>query len=414
MKEFLSARVLAVSSVIGISIAATGAFDGEGTASQGLPTEPTAMSADMEPEVDYLMAEYGLDEAVAVEQVEFADTLEEQVPEIDKLLGESFGGAWIDNSKPGIFFVATTQPSTALDVLNELGISAVVHSVTYDETQLANGSAQLRTLLAEGFPAAPEDDSGFHIAVDIQANELDLELAPYYPITPELNEAIANFSPNVDLHSWEPLVEDDCPDRGDCVPDLRGGITVKGQDPPFDGCTLGFTMKDDDSGTRYVSTASHCAGSPWEHHNNNIGPTVWTVDANSVDGKIIDMSSRVFWDAKAWVFRPGNHAVHIDSQITDPGASLEGNPLCVEGRNGQKCGELVDYNYYDGDNAVLGRAAFNACPGDSGGPVINESTERAYGMLVSTTDGCGGDGRSNFMWISNFEFFSPYELAFAS
>lgn len=395
-------------------MAGLAAIPAGGTAGQEAPADPAPAPAGLTPAVDYLVSEYGLDEAVAAEQVEFSAVMEERTPEIRSAFGDSFAGAWIDNSIPGTLYVASTQPDGAATVLADLGIAATIRDVSYSQADLDSGLVRLWDLLREGYPAAPESDFGFRVAVDIQANEIDLELAPYYPITPELEDTIAGFTPHIDVKStdgWEPGVDEACDDRYNCWPDLRAGLHVRGQNSPHHSCTLGYTMRRD--AVRYVSTAGHCTGSPWEHDSINIGSTLASEDSGEIDFKIIDIDNHTFWDAKPWVFRPANHAVHVTSQINIPDASLEGITLCVSGINGQKCGELVDYSASHGDNYRQGKINVNACDGDSGGPVYNYYTDKAYGTHVSGSDGCGGAGSSYFTWIAAVEYWTLYRLVFA-
>ncbi len=198
--------------------------------------------------------------------------------------------------------------------------------------------------------------------------------------------------------------EDTCPQNG-CIP-LGGGADLASSTGNL--CTTGFTFVR--SGARTTSTAGHCAGSPWDHGGTAIGGTVWTQDAASVDGKLIRIDDNDLWKATNLVYRPAK--LRITLKISNPDNSLQGITVCqagqgktLNGRARESCGAVtsIDGETKDWDN--MGVARVVGCSGDSGGPVYNAATGRAYGLYrgrKNPTGNCGGD-EYMFTWTSRVE-----------
>jgi hypothetical protein len=113
------------------------------------------------------------------------------------------------------------------------------------------------------------------------------------------------------------------------------------------------------------------------------------------------------------VFRDSTPTASITLKISNPDGSLIGNVLCSEGRTSNtQCGALTSTNATSRGRPGFGEMASQGCGGDSGAPVINNSTLRAYGLHISSVKPPGVDcgTPSQFAWVPYFENASGYQL----
>jgi len=173
----------------------------------------------------------------------------------------------------------------------------------------------------------------------------------------------------------------------------------------------------DPVGVRFMSTASHCPGSPWNHAGRAIGSTVWTQDSGRIDFKVIRENNQNEAVPTNWVYRDSTPTATITTKITNPNSSLVGNIVCLEGAvSDTSCGFVTSYNASYMGRSKFGQMSNTACHGDSGSPVINNSTLRAYGLQVGTSflpgQDCGTP--SFFTWVPYFESASGYQVLLTS
>lgn len=201
-----------------------------------------------------------------------------------------------------------------------------------------------------------------------------------------------------------------CGPRDDCLGNFRGGIEASA---PAADCTLGFVMRNS-VGVRFHSSAGHChpKGS-WKHAGRTIGGRSQWYHPDEGDGPV---DFQTIWHNNQSepvpsnvIYRSQDSGTKVKLKITTPGPSLLNNYLCVEGqhagRNEARCGQLTDYNATIGDETGFGRMASVACEGDSGAPVVADTTDRAYGVHMGSVkpedQSCGSP--AFFTWVPRFE-----------
>lgn len=197
-----------------------------------------------------------------------------------------------------------------------------------------------------------------------------------------------------------------CGTRTACVSPFRGGLLTTTS--AGNACTLGFVVRTY-HGIRRHTTAGHCPSATWSHGGRSIGPTIWNPYNGAVgnhDVQIIRQQNQGEPAPSNWVYR-NSGTVAITTKITDPNSSLEGNNLCTEGwaTGGTSCGPLGKWNAEWEGRCCFGKVDVNTCKGDSGAPVVNNGTNRAYGIYMGMyfilgTGGadCGTMG-SAFTWV---------------
>lgn len=255
----------------------------------------------------------------------------------------------------------------------------------------------------------------FKAWVDIPNNRVVVEIDKAFSLA-IAKAAVIDYVPQNSINyvsvSREIEVDASCNLRQNCddAP-LRGGIkilTLKDDS----SCSSGFVMERNEN--LELLTAGHCDQSNIWYQSYAaigtslaIGTTQWSKDAGNVDAQLI--SIRPERAASNVVYRQIDHETRIEKKISDPNEDLIGNRLCSLGAvGGEKCGELTSLKASFNGRKGFGefKVTSDACRGDSGGPVVNASTNRAYGIvsyvgLRSLKDTCGPV--VGFTWLSNIE-----------
>ena len=340
-----------------------------------------------------------------------ADALQKDGP---ASFGADYGGAWVAEDGRvmirvrGVAAKSRFAASPMSAVLADPKVQMV--PAGYSLQQLDNAMGQVTASLNSSLPAATSVFP-WKAHVDVATNVIRVVVDTHVPdgaadaAIHELSQVLPTDMMSIERGAVDQTTKS-CSSRTSCTP-VRGGIKLWNSDATA-FCSTGFTFRGPD-GARYVSTASHCAGSPWQHPlGTTVGPTSWTMDSGNVDGKLIRMSN--YWQPQPnnSVYRDANHDTRVTLKISNPSWDLMGNWICSEGVSGEKCGGLITH-----DGSWQGRAGFGmidvpACPGDSGAAILNMSTNRAYGLLTGGPSGCNGP--NYFSWTAYLEAASGYSV----
>lgn len=408
--------------------------------------------------IAYLMDAFGLTSEEAATRIDREAKAEAMLELSADLAGDAWAGASIDHADGGtVHLRATSEEAAKLIATQQLPKWAIVEIVPRSLADLRRLREDLgefiRVSLTGDLERLPEDEArsslaklerqGWRANLDNASNAVVVSVAAESDEVLRLAEDFARMRagdsslPSIVVNSVEGLdltpTSDDCPTQaGGCIP-LRGGVDLQRSDlTPW--CTTGFTFTR--AGARFTSSADHCNPSqPWKHADQVIGDVAWNQTSPPVDAMMIRVNDNGLWKAANMVWRPGNPDFRITSQISSPNNSLQGITICHVGRGlpaygfgAEFCGPLTSI---DGQNAPswknptwdgLGVAAYRQCGGDSGGPVFNGATGRAYGLVRGRTNAngancsVGGQGgvEAMFSWVSQIEAASGYDVVLTS
>ena len=451
-------RSISKSAFVAIGVTSLAVAQAPSTGAQNsVASDPgAAPTAGQAAELEYFKAAYGFSDhraAVAIEREAAAESLLDKVGTLVR--SSAWGGAWIDHSAGSTVHVGVTT-SGAEKTLAALRLPdyVVVDQVRFSIDELRKQRDEFRAAVVQELVKRAEETSqdstrdlvaeaisgGWAANVYVDRNMVEIRVPKGSPLSAAAQatkvadgrfEAVRVESVEGDISSRNSS-SSTCADQiGDCFP-LEAGIQIYGANGGGAYCTTGFTFIR--SGTRYSSTASHCAGTPWKHHGHDIGPTAWTLEAHTVDAKMVSITDPNAWKATNLVFRPASSDIRVTSKISNPDNSLQGITVCQvgvgkanQGFNPISCGAVTSIDGQSGswknpDWDQMGVATYRDCSGDSGGPVFNNSTGRAYGLVrgkvgsapfpVCTVGGQGGY-ESQFTWVSNIESASGYQVLLA-
>lgn len=353
--------------------------------------------------------------------------IEEALQSAPSALGKGFSGAWVDPASQRVY--VAFSDSGALERIKgdpSLTFLAGDPQVTFIQNKFSSSeldnilnvtAERLNRLLApgrwtgSGAAGQLSTDNGpwpFVASVNSQDNVVDVNIQASNQAIVEAELGAELRQGSVRLRFTVPSQQTKaCFGRDNCTP-IRGGLKLFNNSGQWE-CSTGFAMKNPATSVRFMSTASHCAGTPWYHNGVYIGPTAWTLDSGNVDGKVIAIANDRLAQPNNSILRGGNWDTRITSKIASPSSSLVGNYLCSEGSGGgTRCGTLLSYNSTFNGRPGFGQINNAACPGDSGSPIVNNSSNRAYGILKGGPPGCAGPNW--FTWTANLEAQSGYSL----
>jgi streptogrisin C len=285
-------------------------------------------------------------------------------------LGEAFGGSWFDQ-QAGTLVVAVTEAAMMRDVR---AAGAQPRLVRHSEAQLDEIHGELDTLARQGSDLL---DDAFFWTVDVRANEVVLtvpagEAGTFSALSGEFGDALrieeSDLAPRTVSHdgNW-----------------LDGGVRYVNTSAGS-SCSVGFNVRNPNTGARYHLTAGHCgnAGNNTTHGGTTVGPFVeaWFP---THDDAIVQVNSSWSMGPYVWTY-PG---LVVVNGARDSGI---GTPVCASGQTtGLTCGTITDknvtVNYPQG--TVFGLGQHDACvePGDSGG-----STYSTVGGIFAEGMSSGG------------------------
>jgi len=371
----------------------------------------TRSGVDVTASASYLMDEYSIGWQDAVKRLEQQASYNALADWISTELRGStdYGGAWIDQDDGGRLVLNGTTESFLADRSSDLASNALIRAdiVRYSllELEAAAGDA-LADLERAGFVADPVD--GLSVGVDVQQNAVVVSIPDDVP---DSRLASIDFGRDdrivVDRTTAEPAVLQACP-RTNCS-DAIGAMQIKANNSG--NCSANFSFTRGVNKTFYL-TAGHCSNAPgWTvtHPmggvtNRILGKIVWRdfqTDGN-LDVSIIDDTNRSLgWPVnEAHIVR--SSAVDVsDLQIPPIGDQewavwttmginevFQNQIICRSGKTtADSCGPILETSKsFSVSGTVLneqGQMAGYSCDGDSGGPIYDEVSHAAIGILSS-------------------------------
>jgi streptogrisin C len=268
-------------------------------------------------------------------------------------LDTAFGGSWFDH-QTGTLVVAVTDPAAARAVR---AAGAEPQLVRHSEGELDAIHGELDALVKTDPDALA---SALTWTVDVRVNRVVVtvptgeastfaSLAAEYGSAIRIEETPAELTQLSHDGTW-----------------LDGGVQYVNTSGGW-SCSVGFNVRNPNTGARYFLTAGHCGDPPQgtRHGTMNLGPFVESWFPGFDDAIVRVDNSSVSMGPWVWAY-PG--------LITIQGArnSSIGTPICKSGMTTRvTCGVItnknVTVNYPQG--TVFGLGQHNACaePGDSGG-----------------------------------------------
>ncbi len=305
-----------------------------------------------------LQRDLGLSEAELDRMLDALAGVDELAADLRAELGEAFGGSWFDQ-QAGTLVVAVTDPAT-MGAVRAAG--AQPRLVRHSEAQLDALHGELDALAEQDADALAE---AFFWTVDVRANEVVLtvragEAGTFSALAGEFGDALrieeSDLAPTTMNHdgNW-----------------LDGGVRYVNTSAGS-SCSVGFNVRNPNTGARYHLTAGHCgnAGNNTTHGGTTVGPFVedWFP---THDDAIVQVNSSWSMGPYVWTY-PG---LVVVNGARDSGI---GTPVCASGQTtGLTCGTITDknvtVNYPQG--TVFGLGQHDACvePGDSGGSTYSTS-----------------------------------------
>lgn len=407
--------------------------------------------------ISYLREAFDLTAEEAAARIDREASVEGMLEVSSALAGKAWAGASIDHADGGTVRLHVTSDEAAKLIasqqLPKWAIVEIVPRSPDDLRRLREDFGEfVRSSLTTELELMPHDEAVVAFAeLDRQGWRANLDIASnavVVSVAAGSEEVLGLARDFTRMHSGDsslpPLVvnsvegldltpsNDGCPTQtGGCIP-LRGGVDLQRSELNV-VCTTGFTFTR--AGARFTSSADHCnPGQPWKRADQLIGDTAWQRTSPSVDAMMVRVNDNGLWKTANTVWRPGNPDFRITSQISSPDNSLQGITIChvgfglrVNGFNAESCGPLTSIdgqfapNWKNPSWDGLGVASYRQCSGDSGGPVFNGATGRAYGLIRGRTNAGGANcsiGGQNgaeamFSWVSQVEAASGFDVVLA-
>ncbi|GLY81221.1 hypothetical protein [Actinoallomurus iriomotensis] len=395
------AGVRAVSSA-GLALALP-AFLASGCAPAGR-TVDAPVPAGIRESVGYLTAAYHVSAADAMRRLRLAAAGDGLIRRLSAALPDEYAGARIDQRDGGVLVVAATRPARA---------RRVVHGLEHhDEIKVVPAAYSLRDLARVRDRAAALTGREAYAQVNEASNRVEVWTAHRARVT----RALTGLGPVVVRTEPEETLTE-C-SVFECDPPMRAGISIgigKKSGRRLDYCSSAFNLKDDDGGL-YTTTAGHCFT---ELERKGKKPaTIVSAKDHAIIGDIkndrsvyantrtprLDYAFARVTDPGMWF--PSGHSKNAlyfkcsaepqpkkcKTRNEDPtfkitgikpyGGMIKGDVVCMAGASprigdvkpGTRCGEITD--------KPAGGIQTNICAksGDSGSPLFDQSTHKAYGI----------------------------------
>ncbi len=323
--------------------------------------EPLAMTAEeiLAQSADSYAERFGVDVNEALKRLERQDSVSELGQQLWESEQNTFGGLWIQHEPEYRIVAAFTQNGevTLNKYIADIEFSNYVEIREVDVTVDALVKLQeteVLPLLEEMAPLADSD-------VNIQENRVDVLVEKGTLSSQEVRAAATN--PKIAFVEVDSL-------SAEIQGEVRAGQALS-------NCTVGFNVSYNSS--RYMSTAGHCP--PTQRYN---GILLTPVSGAVWYGGPYDL--RLF-HAPAGYSLPNKYNTSYANTITSARSKIgtEGHYVCHIGKtSGFKCGVISSLYSYVGTTGLGPFVKFStssACPGDSGGPVLNSTV--GYGIMAA-------------------------------
>lgn len=379
--------------------------------------------------VSYLTETYRIDARAAVEQLERQLVLTALGSWIDAELRPKadFGGAWIDHADGGRIVIASTSAEDLAATAKALGDSPIIetrrvaHSVRELESAQKLAEQRLRTAGLDSDIAAAW--------TDLKANAIRVDVAQGASLsTGAIGSRLADLGPPTIVNQVERASLADepaaCPE--DNCSFVKGGVRLR--QPNDTSCSAGFTLRHtvvaggvpQTPETGWITSAGHCDaafGETLRHGDLATGPIVgdvqWTRESGNVDAQLINRSGRSIATQQGRIWRPSDASWRIWGQLTRAESSV-GSVYCQAGYRDsgpslwgyEDCGEMNSKTVGGSSGGISGIGRLDntgGCSGDSGGPIFEEGSHSAIGLLTSIAAGsdCNAAVHINFTFLSD-------------
>jgi streptogrisin C len=378
-------------------------------------TSKQAMPALVNPQVAALMTDYGLSNRDAAERIARQDSIADLATYLATKFPAAYGGLWIDHEHGGVVVAAVTRAGIGVDTARDFGLGGVVREAIVDRSvrDLRRISSEIHRMVGGAFRRAKP----LGTSIDVKRNSVSVQIgatASASPATKQhrlVGKIKRIYGPAVVIVQGQRIrAHDDACRDVNCPPPLRGGVQIKGSI----ACSIGFVATTS-SGAPAVTTAGHCPPSDSNLYTHSyrgtiIGPTLAMQDSGDVDARSISVDNVAYWNPANWLLHQGfgdfplNETLAITSRAVKTDIVL-GSYLCRTGfKTNTQCGEVNNLNGRRTGNQNLFGISACAASGDSGGPVYDYSSGRAYGQhMASTATGCSPTETSFFSPIDSIE-----------
>jgi streptogrisin C len=303
------------------------------------------------------------------------DAVVEALSEIDELsaglradTGDAYAGSWFDH-EAATLVVAVTDPAAAR-VVRDAGARSTL--VRHSERELSGIHDELDAL-AKTDPDALAGVLSW--SADVKANRVVVTVptgdrAAFASLRAQYGPAVRIEESSAELSTFS-----------HDGPWLDGGVQYVNTSGGW-SCSVGFNVRNPNTGARYFLTAGHCGDPPQgtRHGTTNVGPFVESWFPTFDDAIVQVTNTNIAMGPWVWTY-PGLIT------ITGSGSAGVGTPICKSGMTTQvTCGVVtaknVTVNYPQGTVFGLGQHSACAEPGDSGG-----STYTPNGIAQGMTSG---------------------------
>jgi streptogrisin C len=397
-----SSSLRAICGVMAAAVA-IGFFVGVG-ATPGSWEKPAPEPAN--PQVAALMSDYGVSGREATERIARQDAVADLATHLADRFPGAYGGLWIDHGHGGVVVTAVTKAGVGMHSARKFGLRAVAREIVVDRSlrDLRQLSVEIRRMVGHALSHA---ERRLTTSIDVTRNAVSVQMGSATSAVEGirhrrvLQEIKRVYGPAVSITKRQsmPTYDDACVDTN-CPPPLRGGVQIKGSK----ACSIGFVVTTS-SGAPAVTTAGHCpppASRMYAHRGGTIGSTLAMQDNGDVDARSVSIKDTAYWSPANWLLHqdfgsfPADESFVIGSRAVKTDIVL-GLYLCRTGfKTGTQCGEVDNLNGRRSGNRPLFGVRACAAGGDSGGPVYDFSSGRAYGQHVASTSAQCAPGETSF------------------
>ncbi|MBN1193645.1 MAG: hypothetical protein JXA36_08165 [Coriobacteriia bacterium] len=360
------------------------------------------------------MKDHHVSSAVAAQRMAAQDRIPELVDYARELLGDHFGGVWVDVARDdqitmGLASGTAETKSAASQAISRAGLDGAVKTVDVrsSEQALAEAVADIARRLPDVNTHAPGDIT---VGIRTPGNAVRLSLPSDYPLTAGqrqfVNDTADKYGDALIIGQYEGHARDQaCTYQTNpfCDPPLRGGITIAIDTPPSGRtCTGAFVARGNATNQLYQLTAGHCRTFDntnlwWTYFTtgsqHNLGPFETSVINGFGDVGSIKILNSSGWDPRSWVFVTGGPDTTSNHQyrIRDDATPQVGNRICITGAfyGRSDCGDVTETAHCCPGNPPVGaliRANYCSTNGDSGAPTFAVNT--AYGIHKGAYSAC--------------------------